>query len=161
MFNYNNPYLNTYNGYYPQPYNNVQMPNNNLNNNYQTQAQQNTNNVPNQQTTYMPLTFVNNIDEVNKIIVNPNTSIYLRDNNSNKLFIKSCDSTGKYTLKTYELVEINENTQKKANEQQKDITKDFISKDDLKAIEEKFDGKLSKLQSKIDKLAAKKIIQEE
>ena len=67
---------------------------------------------------------------------------------------------GKYTLKTYELVEINENTQKKANEQQKDITKEFISKDDLKAIEEKFEGKLSKLQSKIDKLSARKIIEE-
>lgn len=156
MFNYNNnPYMNTYGGYYQQPY--TAAPTQPQNNNYQGQSQQTQmNNVISNQPTYMPLTFVNNIEEVNKFIVTPNTSVYLRSNNDNLLYIKSCDSTGKYNLETYELVKANQTAKNNAIESTKQNSNDFISKDDLKVIEEKLEQKISKLQGRIDKLSAKR-----
>lgn len=156
MFNYNNnPYMNTYGSYYQQPYG--ATPSQPQNNNYQPQNQQTQiSNAISNQPTYMPLTFVNGIEEVNKFIVSPNTSVYLRTNNGNMLFIKSCDSTGKYNLESYELVKCNETAKNSSIEGSKDISKDFISKDDLKGLEEKLENKISKLQGRIDKLTAKK-----
>lgn len=157
MYNYNNSYMNPYGNYYQQPYGAVQ-PQPTTNNNYQGQAQQTqmSNAMPTQQPTYMPLTFVNGIDEVNKFIVSPNASVYLRSNTDNLLFIKSCDSTGKYRVETYELVRYDENKAKKRQEAEKDLTKDFVSKQEFKEIETRLEGKLIKLQSEVDKLVAKR-----
>ena len=156
MYNYGGyPYMSNYVGYYQQPYNNAQVQPTN-NNNYQTQNQQSSANVPAQQPTYMPLTFVNSIEEVNKFIVSPNNSVYLWLNSGDKLFIKSCDSTGRYNTETYDLSKCNENSPKKANEQQKDFSKDFVSKQEFKEIETRLEGKLIKLQSEVDKLVSKR-----
>lgn len=155
MFNYNSPYMNNYGGYYQQPY--AGAPTQPQNNNYPGQAQQaQISNVASNQPNYMPLTFVNNIDEVNKFIVSPNTSVYLRSNNDNLLYIKSCDSTGKYNLETYELVKFNETNKNSSIEQSKQLSNNFISKEDLKGVEERLENKISKLQGRIDKLSAKK-----
>ena len=142
MYNYN-PYNYGMGSYYQQPYNSMQPQQNNYQNQNQTTPQQ---------TNYIPLAFINNLDEVNKFIVSPNASVYLRDNNSNKLFIKSCDSTGKYNLKTYELVEMDANGQNKANEQQNINSKEFIGKEDLQALEDKISAKFEELQKKLTEL---------
>ena len=156
MPNYNNPYINNYGGYYPQ--NNYSQPSYN-NYNYQPMmAQQQMSQI--QQPNYLPLTYVNGEEGAKAYIVSPNTTIYLRDSDSNKLFIKSSDSNGKYTIEGYELVKIGENTQKSPNLSEKIDTSIFISKDELSALESKFEAKLSKLQSKIDKIQVKKIIEE-
>ena len=158
MYNYNGyPYMSNYNGYYQQPYNNAQ-PQPTTNNNYQGQAQQTqmSNAMPTQQPTYMPLTFVNGIDEVNKFIVSPNASVYLRSNTDNLLFIKSCDSTGKYRVETYELVRYDENKAKKRQEAEKDLTKDFVSTKDFKELETNLRGELTKIKVEVDKLSARR-----
>ena len=115
--NYNNPYMNY--GYY---------------NSYNQQQ------VAPQTPVYTPLTFVNGIDEVSKYIVNANTTIYLRDNKSNKLYIKSCDATGQYSLKTYELVEVGGNPANMPIKEQDDI---FATKEDLEALEQRIRVALS------------------
>ena len=120
--NYNNPYMNY--GYY-NSYNQQQV------------APQ-----P-QQPVYTPLTFVNGIDEVSKYIVNANTTIYLRDNKSNKLYIKSCDATGQYSLKTYELVEVGQNN---ANSSENNVDGIFATKDELNALEQRIRLALSKVK---------------
>jgi hypothetical protein len=104
----------------------------------------------------MPLTFVNGIDEVNKFIVSPNASVYLRSNTDNLLFIKSCDSTGKYRVETYELVRYDENKAKKRQEAEKDSTKDFVSTKDFKELETRLESKLVKMQSEMDKMLARR-----
>jgi hypothetical protein len=96
-----------------------------------------------QQPVYTPLTFVNGIDEVSKYIVNANTTIYLRDNKSNKLYIKSCDSTGQYSLKTYELVEVGQNTANLSENNEDGI---FATKEDLEALEQRIRVALSKIK---------------
>lgn len=149
--------MSNYNGYYQQPYNNAQ-PQPTTNNNYQGQAQQTqiSNAMPTQQPTYMPLAFVNGIDEVNKFIVSPNASVYLRSNTDNLLFIKSCDSTGKYRVETYELVRYDENKAKKRQEAEKDLTKDFVSTKDFKELETNLRGELTKIKVEVDKLFARR-----
>ena len=119
--NYNNPYMNY--GYY---------------NSYNQQQQ-----VAPQQPVYTPLTFVNGIDEVSKYIVNANTTIYLRDNKSNRLYIKSCDATGQYSLKTYELVEVGQNAANMPIKEQDDI---FATKEELEALEQRLRVALSKIK---------------
>lgn len=156
MFNYNNnPYMNTYGSYYQQPYG--ATPTQSQSNNYQPQNQQTQiGSTISNQPTYMPLTFVNNIEEVNKFIVSPNTSVYLRSNSDNLLYIKSCDSTGKYNLETYELVKANETTKNQVATKPKEESKEFIGIEELKGLEERLEHKISKLQGRIDKLSAKK-----
>jgi hypothetical protein len=89
------------------------------------------------QTTYIPLTFVNGIDGVNKHILAPNTSVYLRDSDSNRLYIKTCDSTGRCDIKCYELVETSPNS---LNKQQKDMSSEFISKKEFEELQNKIEG---------------------
>lgn len=158
MANYTNPYTNTYGGYYPQS--NYPQPNyNNAYNYQQMMAQQQT--MPQiQQPNYLPLTYVNGEEGAKAYIVSPNTTIYLRDSDSNKLFIKSSDNNGKYTIEAYELTPIGENSQKAQISHESIDPNQFISKEQLSALESKFDAKLGKLQSKIDKLQVKKIIEE-
>lgn len=151
--------MNPYGNYYQQPYGAVQpQPQPTTNNNYQGQTQQTqmSNAMPTQQPTYMPLTFVNGIDEVNKFIVSPNASVYLRSNTDNLLFIKSCDSTGKYRVETYELVRYDENKAKKRQEAEKDLTKDFVSAKDFKELETNLRGELTKIKVEVDKLFARR-----
>ena len=87
MNNYNNPY-NQY------PY---------TNNVYQPQYQQ-----P-QQTTYLPLTFVNGIEGAKAFIVGANQTVYLKDSDSNILYEKRADQQGRYTLTAYEMNKIDMN----------------------------------------------------
>ena len=87
MNNYNNPY-NQY------PY---------TNNVYQPQYQQ-----P-QQTTYLPLTFVNGIEGAKAFIVGANQVVYLKDSDSNILYEKRADQQGRYTLTAYEMNKIDMN----------------------------------------------------
>ena len=63
------------------------------------------------QTQYIPLTFVSGIEGAKAFIVTPNQTVYLRDSESDILYIKSADMQGRYSLKVYSLVPI-EQTQK-------------------------------------------------
>ena len=96
-YNYNNY---PYGSMYQQPYNNQVQPNYNQ---PQTQPQQQS------QIPFMPLTFTSGLVGAKAYIVAPNQTVFLKDSdtNSNLLFEKSADQFGRYTLKAYELTEIN------------------------------------------------------
>lgn len=99
-----------------------------------------------QQASYIPLTFVNGIEGAKAYIVSPNSTIYLRDSDSDKIFIKSSDAQGRLMLRTYRLVEVNENEPKQPVQ---DLSS-FATKDALKAVEERIDKIQSMLESKKD-----------
>ena len=126
--NYNNPY-NPYNQYpyavYPQ------------------QPQ------PQQQTNYLPLTFVNGIEGAKAFIVGANQTVYLKDSDSNILFEKKADNQGKYSITAYELKQIDINNIGKT----KTPENEFVKISDLNALETLFDSKIDKLSSRIEKLA--------
>lgn len=117
MNNYNNPY-NQY------PY---------TNNVYQPQYQQ-----P-QQTTYLPLTFVNGIEGAKAFIVGANQTVYLKDSDSNILYEKRADQQGRYTLTAYEMNKIDMNNP---------TTVKYAQICDLNALNEK----VNILSSKVEKL---------
>lgn len=89
-----------------------------------------------QQPTYTPLTFVNGIEGAKAYIVAPNSTIYLRDSDSDKIFIKSSDPQGRLTLRTYRLIEDNNELSKTT----------FATRDELKTLEDK----IAKLQSMLE-----------
>lgn len=150
----NNPYYNPYQQYqYTQQY--QQQPS--YYNQQQMQQSQ-----PQQQTNYLPLTFVNGIEGAKAFIVGARQVVYLKDSDSNILYEKKADEQGKYTLTAYELkqVDIN-NIGKDTNANpistdrfiMKDDIKDFVTKNDLNALETIFESKLDKISSRIEKLA--------
>ena len=55
---------------------------------------------------YIPLTFVNGIEGAKAHIVAPNQTIYLRDNDAEIIYIKTADAQGRYSLKAYNLVPV-------------------------------------------------------
>lgn len=125
MYNNNNYNSYGYGGY--GAYNNYQ--------NYQAPQQP--------QTNYIPLTFVNGVEEVNKYILAPNTSVYLRDSESNKLYIKTCDSTGRCNVKSYELVEMGTNNEQKVDYNQ------FVTNSVFQALKDEISGKFEELEKKL------------
>lgn len=160
--NYNN--YNPYNQYPYTMYQNNSMPQQNYqqvqqsNNNMQYQQQMQ----PTQQTTYLPLTFVNGIEGAKAFIVGANQIIYLKDSDSNILFEKKADNQGKYTLTAFKLEQIDiNNIGKDTNANpistdrfiMKEDIKDFVTKSDLNALETIFESKLDKISSRIEKLA--------
>lgn len=162
--NYNNPYYNPYQQY---PYTNYTQTNQNHNvmqPNYNSNA---TPTYPTQnsqpiQTSYLPLTFVNGVEGAKAFIVGANQIIYLKDSDSNILFEKKADQQGKYTLTAFELKPIDINNIGKDTVKNpistdrfimKEDIKDFVTKNDLNALETIFESKLDKISSRIEKLA--------
>lgn len=81
----------------------------------------------------IPLTFVNGIEGAKAYIVPPNSTIYLRDSDSDMLFIKSSDPMGRSYLKAYKLEEVDENMTSKSFKQE-----DYVKISDFKALQEDF-----------------------
>lgn len=140
MPNYNNPYMSNYSGYYPQS--NYSQPNYNYGYQNQTMPQM----AQQTQPMFMQLTFVNGLEEAKSYIVAPNSSIYLRDNNSNKLYIKSCDNTGRSSLEEYNLVK---STEKGSNSSESIDYNQFVTNSVFQSVKEEINNKLSELEKKI------------
>jgi hypothetical protein len=140
MPNYNNPYLNNYGGYYPQ--NNYTQPNYN----YGYQQQMTPQMSQQTQQMFMQLTFVNGLDEAKAYIVAPNSSIYLRDNNTNKLYIKSCDNTGRSSLEEYNLVK---STEKTSNLSENIDYNQFVTTSVFQSMKDEFCAKFEEIEKKI------------
>lgn len=63
---------------------------------------------PQQNPTYTPLVFVNGIEGAKTYIISGfNQIVYLKDTESDLMFIKSSDAMGKLYLKAYKLNEVN------------------------------------------------------
>ena len=115
-------------GQYPYNYNQYQ---------YQPQQMQ-------QQTQYIPLTFVSGIEGAKAFIVTPNQTVYLRDSDSDMIFIKTADTQGRYTLKTYNLIP--------TEEVKKNYNNEFASVEALNALRNDFEERLKKLSEELEKL---------
>ena len=131
-----------YNQYNQYPYTNYNYQQPNMNMQYQ-QVQ------PQQQTTYLPLTFVNGIEGAKAFIVGANQTIYLKDSDSNVLFEKKADSQGKYTILAYELKPLElSNIGKETKVEQIN----YMTFEDFKKYEMKFEKTIEELKKKIESL---------
>ena len=163
MYNYRGyPYYNYPNNYSNGNYNNS----NGYNNNYQNQGMINQPVAPQQnimpQQNFTPLTFVNGIEGAKSYIIPANATIYLRDSDSNKIYIKSCDNEGKCTIKSFEMVDVDENIG--GNEKTQNLAKfepnNYISRDEFLTYGKDIESRIEALSNKLNKEIAKKIIKE-
>ena len=126
---------------YQQPQyqqNQMQQPimNNGINQNHQQNNQQ----------IYLPLTFVSDINEAKRFIVNPNQTIYMRDSNSKDImYIKSMDSQGTINFQVKKLVDVDMNN----NSQQNNSIdlRDYVKRDELKELKDKINDLNNALMS--------------
>ena len=93
---------------------------------------------------YIPLTFVSGVEGAKAYIVAPNQTVYLRDSDTDVLYIKTADIQGKYTLKAYNLVPIENN--------QKAVNVEFASIEALNALKNDFEQKMNKISLELEKL---------
>ena len=140
--NYNN-----YNPYNQYPYNAYQNTNMQPQQNYgmyqQPQYQQ-----PNQ-TIFV---IVNDYNEVERYIVGANQTINFYDGKNGYVYSKSADGMGKYTIRAFKLDEIDIRNIGRDNNQNKE-TKDYITRNDLNALQSDFEQKLNNLSSQVEKLS--------
>lgn len=93
-----------------------------------------------QQTSYYPLTYVNGIEGAKAFIVSPNQVVYLKDSDSNMLFEKRADQTGRYSLIAYEMNQIDMNSNKPTQNKM-----EYATKSELEQFREDFIARLNKL----------------
>ena len=154
-YNYGNyPYGMPYQPFMPQ--NNYNGNNNNNGNpNLYQQPQQPQAQMPQPQTTYLPLTYVSGLIGAKSFIVAPNQTFYLRDSDegSNLLFEKSADMYGKYTIKAYTLNEVQLDDVGKPinNEVEKRNLPEVATKEDLTNFKLLIENKMNELSSLIQK----------
>ena len=139
-YNYNNPYNQySYNAYQ----NNNMQPQQNYGMYQQPQYQQ-----PN----HTIFVLVNDYSEVERYIVGANQTINFYDGKNGYVFSKSADGLGKYTIRAFKLDEIDIRNIGKDNNQNKE-TKDYITRNDLNALQSDFEQKLNNLSSQVEKLS--------
>lgn len=92
-----------------------------------------------QQQVYLPLTFVNGINEARMFIVQPNQTIYLRDNTAKDiLYIKSVDSQGTPNIQIKRLVDVQEQPVQTTQQTQIDLS-DYVTKEEFQRLEKKIE----------------------
>ena len=92
-----------------------------------------------QQQVYLPLTFVNGINEAKMFIVQPNQTFYLRDNTAKDiLYIKSVDSQGTPNIQIKKLVDVQEQPVQTMQQNQIDLS-GYVTKEEFQKLEKKIE----------------------
>lgn len=92
-----------------------------------------------QQQVYLPLTFVNGINEAKMFIVQPNQTFYLRDNTAKDiLYIKSVDSQGTPNIQIKKLVDVQEQLVQTMQQNQIDLS-GYVTKEEFQKLEKKIE----------------------
>lgn len=92
-----------------------------------------------QQQVYLPLTFVNGINEAKMFIVQPNQTFYLRDNTAKDiLYIKSVDSQGTPNIQIKKLVDVQEQPLQTMQQNQIDLS-GYVTKEEFQKLEKKIE----------------------
>ena len=138
-YNYNNPYNQySYNAY--------------QNNNMQPQQNYGYQQPQYQQPNHTIFVLVNDYSEVERYIVGANQTINFYDGKNGYVYSKSADGMGKYTIRAFKLDEIDIRNIGRDNNQNKE-TKDYITRNDLNALQSDFEQKLNNLSSQVEKLS--------
>lgn len=132
--NYNNPY-----NQYPYINNNYGYQQPTYQPQYQNQYQQ-------PQQNYIPLTFVSGIEGAKAFIVAPNQVVFLKDSDSDLIFQKKADAQGKYEMKAFHMTEVTDGNNTVTN------SSNYITKNDLNALESIFTNKIDILLREVEKL---------
>lgn len=120
------------------------------------------------QQNFIPMIYTNGVIGAKAYILAPNSTIFLKDSESNMIFMKKSDNEGKCTLSAYEMtpIQLDENdvpikpkneqvisANNKINYLTKEDLKDIVDKNDFKALQETFEERLNKLSTTIESLS--------
>lgn len=175
--NYSFPYQPEYNNYSNQPYSPMdymqpgsRMSNNNNNVNSNIGGNNNGNNnfmrntiLPNNN--FIPLVFVNGVEGAKGYVMNANQILYLKDCDSDTLFIKSADSIGRCDLKAYSLTEIpideigkpKSGISKEKEKELNDVDfSSFATKEEFKKFKNDMNNMFNNLSNKIEKIGSER-----
>jgi hypothetical protein len=96
----------------------------------------------------LPLVFVNGLIGAKSFVINqPNTTVYMRDSDSNMLYEKKANYEGRCTLKCYELKEVNMDEEGKIIKEEK--PKNYVTKADIEELEAKINKAINDLSEAI------------
>jgi hypothetical protein len=96
----------------------------------------------------LPLVFVNGLIGAKSFVINqPNTTVYMRDSDSNMLYEKKANYEGRCTLKCYELKEVNMDEEGKIIKEEK--PKNYVTKADIEELEAKINKAINDLSEVI------------
>lgn len=156
---YQNPYPN-YQGqsYYSQPQQQMGVnPNVNMPQMQMQQTQQN----------FIPMFYINGIIGAKAFtMTSPNSTILLKDSESNMIYEKKSDAEGRCTISAFEMKQVElDNNGLPVNNQNKETNninyltkedlKDIVNKDDFKTLQDNFGERLNKLSATIENLSTK------
>lgn len=130
------------------------MYNNNFNRQNYGYPYDNTYNSGNQIKTY---SFVNGMEGANAYPIMPGTSMLLMDTNKPICYMKTADNIGKYTVRYFELKEIDANTAKSILEPEVPPQPEYVSKEDFMKLNSKFDELLKRLDSRPNRKEPKEV----
>ena len=157
---YQNPYPN-YQGqsYYSQPQQQMGMG-----------LTQNTPQMQQPQQNFIPMFYINGIIGAKAFtMTSPNSTILLKDSESNMIYEKKSDAEGRCTISAFEMKPVNLDNNglpiKNVEENNKDVNninyltkedlKDIVNKDDFKTLQDTFEERLNKLSTTIENLSTK------
>ena len=112
----------------------------------QTQPMPNPTQVPNND-----MIFVLGQNEAESFPVAPNATVTMWDKNQKTFYIKTANAQGIPSMQIYDFVERSQNTQEKPAEHTCKCGDNFVTKEELKALQGKYDDILSRLQTLEDK----------
>lgn len=130
------------------------MSNNNFNGQNYGYPYDNTYNSRNQIKTY---SFVHGMEGANAYPIMPGTSMLLMDTNKPICYMKTADNIGKYTVRYFELKEIDENTARSILEPEVPPQPEYVSKEDFMKLNSKFDELLKRLDSRPNRKEPKEV----
>lgn len=139
--------MNNYNQYGSYPYYNNYMYNQYPS--YQSQQQYYQQNQQKQKA--LPLVYVNGLVGAKAYIVAPNEKIYLKDSESNLMFVKTANQEGVSNIEAFELMSVSlEDINKPSSQKQQEMQ--FAKESDLFALRDKFMGEIDKLSNSVKML---------
>lgn len=103
-----------------------------------------------QQPNHTIFILVNGYNEVERYIVGANQTVNFYDGKNGYVFSKSADGMGKYSIRAFKLEEIDIKDIGKVKVQD---TKDYITRSDLKGVQDDFNARLNELSNQIEKLS--------
>lgn len=79
-------------------------------------------------------------------LVAPNQSVLLMDSEGDRFYLKTTDSAGMPTLRTFEYKEVLQNTQQIVNKTDKSLETQYVTREEYNALNNKYDELVARLE---------------
>lgn len=103
--------------------------------------------IPQQQPLNQGLLWVQGEAAARSYLVAPNSTVLLMDSDANRFYLKSADNAGKPNLRTFEYVELSQNTPQSSQAVPNNLDDKYVTRGEYEALQAKYADILDKLNS--------------